>query len=134
MHISTSPAQRLLLAGGFALAVAAAPLMTAVTVSSSPAGPAMATCPTGEVTDPTTGACKPATLNPLDPEKLPLQTGSITNSREGNIGELGEVKGIPCTGTSGGGGSTGECIGLAESQNSNQYQAPKVGLPGAPAA
>ena len=134
MPISTSPMRRLLLAGGFALAVAAAPLLAAVTVAAAPAGPAMATCPTGEVTDPTTGGCKPATLNPLDPEKLPLETGSITNSREGNVGELGEVAGIPCTGTAGGGGSTGECIGLAESQNSNQYHAPKVGLPGAPAA
>lgn len=132
MSISTSSTKRLLLAGGFALAVAAGPLLAAVTVASTPAGPAMATCPTGEVTDPTTGGCKPATLNPLDPEKLPLQTGSITNSREGNVGQLGEVAGIPCTGTAGGGGSTGECIGLAQSENANQYQAPKVGVPGAP--
>lgn len=132
MPLHTSPAQRLLLAGGFALTVAAAPLLTAVTVTSAPAGPAVATCPTGEVTDPITGGCKPATLNPLDPEKLPLQTGSITNSRPGNVGELGEVAGIPCTGTAGGGGSTGECIGLAESQNANQYQAPKVGVPSVP--
>ena len=132
MPISTSPAQRLLLAGGFTLAIVAAPLLTALTVASDPAGSALATCPTGEVTDPTTGGCKPATLNPLDPEKLPLETGSITNSRTGNVGELGEVAGIPCTGTAGGGGSTGECIGLAESQNANQYQAPKVGLPSVP--
>lgn len=132
MPISTYPAQRLLLAGGFALAVAAAPLLTALAVTSDPGGSAVATCPTGEVTDPTTGGCKPATLNPLDPEKLPLETGSITNSRTGNVGELGEVAGIPCTGTAGGGGSTGECIGLAESQNANQYQAPKVGLPSVP--
>jgi len=130
MAIGIFPAQRVLLAGAVALAAALAPLVTVL--ATGPAGSAVASCPTGEVTDPTTGGCKPSTLNPLDPETLPLQTGSITNSRPGNVGQLGEVNGIPCTGTAGGGGSTGQCIGLSEAENANQYQAPKVGLPSVP--
>ena len=122
MATLTTTMQRVLAAGGFALAVAAAPLTT---ILSGPAhtGPALASCPTGEELNATTGACSPvtdkapSTFNPINPEKAPLQSGEITSSRAGDVGELPEVNGIPCTGAHGGGGSTGECIGLQQDQN-----------------
>ena len=54
----------------------------------------------------------PTTLNPIEPGTTDLQPGSITSAEPGNVGELPEVDGIPCNGNHGGGGSTGECIGL----------------------
>lgn len=127
-----STAQRLLLAGGFALAVSAAPLTAALTT----AGPSLqpsATCPSGEVLDQASGACKPTTdkttepgVNPINPENVPLQPGEVTSSRPGDVGSLPEVDGIPCNANHGGGGSTGECIGLEESQN--HFQQPHSSL------
>ena len=106
--------RRTLLAGAFTLAVAAAPLATVLSGTSGSA-PAVASCPNGEVTSPTTGECQaPATFNPINPEKNQLETGEITSSRAGDVGTLPEVNGIPCTGSHGGGGSTGQCIGLQE--------------------
>ncbi|MGI9161365.1 MAG: intersectin-EH binding protein Ibp1 [Mycobacterium sp.] len=137
MATLTSLTQRLLLAGGFTLAVAAAPLMVAV--SSHPAGPlpAVAACPTGEVQDPASGACKPTTdnttqpgVNPINPENVPLQPNELTSSRQGDVGSLPEVNGIPCNGNHGGGGSTGQCIGLSESQGT--YQQPKSSISSSP--
>jgi len=93
--------RRLLLAGGFALVVAA------------PIG-AIAD---GETFDETTGGClpgsvtAPATLNPINPEGANLQPGSVTSSDPGEVGRLPEVDGIPCTGA-----NTGTCIGLSEKQ------------------
>lgn len=121
MATLTSSTQRLLLAGGFTLAVAAAPLVVAAT--SHPAGPlpAVASCPTGEVQDPASGACKPVTdpttqpgVNPLNPESVPLQPNELTSSRPGDVGSLPEVNGIPCNNNHSGGGSSGQCIGLSE--------------------
>ena len=122
---SASTAQRVLLAGGFVLALSAAPLVAAFTVPA--AGPAMASCPTGEVLDAASGACKPSTyptaaptLNPINPATVPLQPGELTSSRPGDVGSLPEVNGIPCNGNSRGGGSTGECIGLEQSAAGSQ--------------
>lgn len=130
----TSPTRRLLLAGGFAAAVVAAPLIAAVGAA-DPSDPApVASCPPGEVLDTASGACKPATdkapttLNPIDPEKTPLQPGQVTSSRPGDVGSLPEVDGIPCTGADGGGGSTSECIGLSENQNN--YKQPHSSVNG----
>ena len=126
------------LAGGFMLAIAAAPLVVAAT--SHPAGPlpASATCPAGEVQDPASGACKPSTdktttpgvVNPINPEGVPLQPNEVTSSRQGDVGSLPEVNGIPCNANHGGGGSTGECIGLSENQN--QFQQPKSSISSSP--
>ena len=127
-------AQRIVLAGGFAVAVVVAPL-TAILSASQTAGPAVASCPIGEEFNAATGACKPltdtapATFNPINPENNPLQTGEITSSRAGNVGQLPEIAGIPCTGTHGGGGSTGECIGLQEEQNLAPTLKPPVPQP-----
>ena len=136
MATSTSWTRRLLLAGGFTLAVAAAPLV--VVANSHPAGPLpAASCPTGEVQDQASGACKPGTdqtaaptTNPINPENVPLQPGEITSSRPGNVGSLPEVDGIPCNGNHSGGGSTGQCIGLSESQNT--VQQPKSSISSSP--
>ena len=137
MATSISVARRLLLAGGFMLAVAAAPLMAAAT--SHPAGPlpAVASCPTGEVQDPASGACKPSTdkttaptVNPINPESVPLQPNELTSSRQGDVGSLPEVNGIPCNGNHSGGGSTGQCIGLSESQST--FQEPKTSISSSP--
>ena len=134
--------QRLVLAGGFALAVAAVPLTLG---HPAPAElPAVASCPPGETLDTASGACKPATdttaptLNPLNPENAELQPGGITSATEGDIGELPKVDGIPCTGAAGAGGGgagsaggTGECIGLEESQGP-AFEKPKTSLSSSP--
>lgn len=124
-----SPARRLLLAGGLAAAVVAGPLLAALP---GPAVP-LASCPTGETLDPATGACRPntdpvATTSPIDPEKVPLQSGELTSSRPGDVGSLPEVNGIPCSGAHSGGSGTGQCIGLSE--NANQYQQPHSSVNG----
>lgn len=131
----TSAAQRLLIAGGLAVALSVAPLVAAaVSAPGSPAGPALATCPPGEVLDTASGACKPNTVptstvpNPLNPEKVALQPGEITSSLPGDVGTLPEVDGIPCTGGAGGGGSTSECYGLSE--NHNNYKPPHASVNG----
>lgn len=133
----TSAARRLLIAGGFAVALSVAPLVAAaVSAPSSPAGPALATCPPGQVLDTASGACKPntdptpTTFNPIDPEKVPLQPGGLTSSRPGDVGSLPEIDGIPCTGSDGSssGGSTDKCIGLSENQNN--YKPPHASING----
>jgi hypothetical protein len=91
-------ARRLLLAGGFALAIAAAPALAAFTVPS--AGPAshVAACATGEEEDLFTGNCVPHTV-PNSPE-------FTTNAANPDIPE---IDGVPCTGH-----NSGQCIGLSE--------------------
>lgn len=118
---------RVLIAGGFAVAVAAAPLVTAVSTPSGPTAPALAECPATEVLDTASGACKPITdvtptsTNPLNPQNSQVQPDSLTEAAPGNVGELPEVDGIPCTG-----GNTGECLGLQESQGTNTVTLPPV--------
>lgn len=123
MASHTTPARRLMMAAGFALTLSAAPLLAAVAATPSvPTGPALASCPQGEVLDTASGACKPATdkapttQNPINPEHVPLQPGEVTSSRPGDVGSLPEVDGIPCSGASSGGSGTGSCIGLENSQ------------------
>lgn len=121
MAHSTNATQRLLLAGGFALAVTTAPLAIALSTPKVQA-PVVASCPAGEVQNTATGACKPitdqppSTFNPINPEKAKLQPNEITSSISGDVGSLPEVNGIPCSGTHGGASGTGDCIGLAEEQ------------------
>jgi hypothetical protein len=100
-------ARRLILAGGFAVAVAAAP---AIAVVATPAaGPAYAQpCPGGEEGDPFTGVCIPHTV-PNSP--------SVFSSIPGNP-DLSQIDGVPCTGA-----NSGKCIGLAEEAQSEGPQA-----------
>jgi hypothetical protein len=93
-------ARRLVLAGGFALAIAAAPAVAAFTAPSL--APSFgAACPNGETEDTFTDVCTP---------------DMVPNSPAPQ-GGLPEVDGIPCTG-----GNSGQCIGLSE--DAPQYVAP----------
>ena len=92
------PARRLILAGGFAVAVAVAPGVAVVAVPTNSA-PTIAACPGGESEDTFTGECVPD-LVPNSPE-----------AGQTSPGGLPEINGIPCTG-----GNSGQCIGLSEEQ------------------
>ena len=93
-HLKNS-ARRLALAGGFALAVAAAPAVAVITI---PSTGTVAACPAGQAVNPATGACQPQPAT-------------------GAQGGLPEVQGIPCTGA-----NTGECIGLQQEQQAPVVQ------------
>jgi hypothetical protein len=120
MSSHTTFAQRLLIAGGFAVAVSAAPMVAALATPAGPAAPALAQCPPNEVLDPNSGACKPIsdvapqTTNPIEPGVTDLQPGSLTESGAGNVGQLPEINGIPCEG-----GNTGLCLGLQQNNPAN---------------
>lgn len=113
MATHTIVAQRLLIAGGFALAISAAPLVAALAGSSH--STPLAECPAGQELNPLTATCSPsgnaedAIVSPLNPEGADLQPGSLTGGEPGEVGRLPEVNGIPCNG-----GNTGLCIGLSE--------------------
>lgn len=125
MATVTTFAHRLLVAGGFAVAVSAAPLVAAIVTSAGPGSP-LAQCPATEVLDPASGACKPITdrtepsFNPVDPGISGLQPGEVTSGQVGEVGRLPEVNGIPCNGD-----NTGLCIGL-EQDNANKALVPPL--------
>ena len=109
---------RLLVAGGFAVAIAAAPVVVALSTPAGPASHAVADCPDTEVADPVSGACQPIsdvappTQNPINPETAVMAPGAITQGEgSGAVGQLPSVDGVPCTG-----GNTGQCLGLEESK------------------
>lgn len=104
------PVRRLLIAGGFAVVAAAAPVMTAFAAPSSTA-PLAADCPAGEEEDLFTGVCVPHTV--------PNSGSSSFNTNPG--GALPAVDGVPCTGA-----NTGECIGLAEESANMPHVTPTV--------
>lgn len=119
---------RLLLAGGFAVAIAATPVVVALTAPAGLTPHAVAQCSSTEILDPVTGTCGPdlagsqPTQNPIDPEHAQLQTGALTEgSGTGNVGQLPSVDGIPCNG-----GNVGQCIGLEESKGANNVELPPV--------
>ena len=89
--------RRLILAGGFAIAVAATPAIAVVTIPS--ASVPLAQCPTGEEEDLYTGTCVPHTV-----------PNSPLSSIPGNP-DLPSVEGVPCTGH-----NSGQCIGLSEEE------------------
>jgi hypothetical protein len=97
------PLQRLLLAGGFAVAIAAAPAVAVVAMPTQ--APTIAACPGGESEDTFTGECTPD-LVPNSPEV------GVTSP-----GGLPEVDSIPCTG-----GNSGQCIGLSEEEQAEGPQ------------
>jgi hypothetical protein len=98
------PPRRLLLAGGFAVAIAAAPAVAVVAIPAHSA-PTIAACPGGESEDTFTGECTPD-LVPNSPEV------GVTSP-----GGLPEVDNIPCTG-----GNSGQCIGLSEEEQAEGPQ------------
>jgi hypothetical protein len=104
-------ARRLVLAGGFALAIAGAPAVAAFAIPSL--APSFgAACPGGESEDTYTSSCTPD-LVPNSPVVQQSQGG------------LPSVDGIPCTG-----GNSGQCIGLSE--DAPQYQAPSSSVGSSP--
>ncbi len=101
--------RRLALAGGFALAIAAAPAIATFVVPSTGPAANVAACPTGEEEDSFTGACVPHTV----PNSPAAPYGSIPGNPD-----LPAIDGVPCTGR-----NSGECIGLAE--DAPQYVPPQ---------
>jgi hypothetical protein len=95
-------ARRLILAGGFAVALAAAPVIAVVAV---PSASPMAQCPSGEEQDMFVGTCVPHTV--------PNSGSSFQAIPDNPSLPAVEVPGgggdIPCTGH-----DSGQCIGLAE--------------------
>ena len=118
---------RLLVAGGFAVAIAAAPVVVALSTPAGPASHAVADCLDTEIADQVNGGCQPApvsdlapapapvsdlappTANPFVPEMSQSAPGSFDEGAStGNIGDIdSEVpNNVPCTG-----GDTNACVG-----------------------
>ncbi|BBY57887.1 intersectin-EH binding protein Ibp1 [Mycolicibacterium sarraceniae] len=113
MAITSSVGRRVLLAGGFSIAIAAAPAVAFfASPAGAPAGPAIA-CPAGESEDLYTDQCTPEMVpnQPGGNYPTPSNGGNTSFSMPGDSNSLPEVQGIPCTGA-----NTGQCIGLQENQ------------------
>jgi hypothetical protein len=87
MGITNTVTRRVVLAGGFALAIAVTPAAVAVVTSTPPSHTA---CANGETEDNFTAACTP--------DVVPNTTAGLPS-----------VDGIPCTGA-----NSGQCFGLSE--------------------
>lgn len=110
-------ARRLILAAGFAVAVAAAPAIAVVAAPGPDAAPLAQSCPAGEESDQFTGVCVPHTV-PNAGGKSPFTT------QPGNP-DVPTVMGIPCIGH-----NSNQCFGLAQEQEAMTVtppQAPTVG-------
>jgi hypothetical protein len=99
-------ARRLILAGGFAVAVAAAPAIAVFTVPATHGTQIAQSCAGGEEPDQFTGNCIPHTVPNSGPS--PFNT-SAANPDLPVVSVPGGGGAIPCTGA-----NSGECIGLAE--------------------
>ena len=95
--------RRLILAGGFAVAVAATPAIAVVTIPS--ASVPLAQCPSGEEEDLYTGVCVPH----LVPNAGQPYSAIGGNPDLPSVNLPGGGGSIPCTGH-----NSGQCIGLAE--------------------
>jgi len=93
-------ARRMIIAGGFALAVATAPAIAVFTV---PSGSVPLACPGGEEEDIYTGMCLPHTVPNSPLGSIPGNPNLPSVSLPGGGGS------IPCTGA-----NSGQCIGLSE--------------------
>ena len=112
-------AKRLILAGGFALALSAGPAVVAFTVPATALGAPVANCPAGEEEDLYSGACLPHTVPNSPTGGSPASPFSTV---PGNP-DLPSVNGVPCTG-----GNTGQCIGLQE--DAPQFVQPPTSIDG----
>lgn len=102
---------RLILAGGFALAVAAAPAVAVFAVPAPSTAPlAQQSCAGGEEADAFTGVCVPHTVP---------NAGSPFSTEPGNPDVPVVMGGIPCLGH-----NSGQCIGLAEEQQAMTVSPP----------
>lgn len=108
----TASAQRLLVTTGFALAVAAAPVVMAVAsvpaTSTSPVA-----CAAGEEEDAFTGDCSPSlaphTGGTMQGPDYSANFSQPISPINGANPDIPEIDGIPCLGN-----NSGQCIGLAE--------------------
>jgi hypothetical protein len=116
MAILEISARRLIITGGFALAVAAAPAVAAFAGPTTGPTPLASDCAAGEESDLYTGACVPHTV----PNSPASPFGSIAGNPD-----VPEIDGIPCTG-----GNSGQCIGLAE--DAPQYVPPTSSVGSSP--
>ena len=98
MKTSSIATRRLLLAGGFAIAIAITPAVALVAQPTHSVP--LAACDAGEEEDTFTTVCTPFMV-PNSPEGF---TTTAANP------DIPEINGVPCTG----GRSSGACIGLAE--------------------
>jgi hypothetical protein len=105
-------ARRIVLAGGFALAIAVTPAVAAFTLSSAAPTTHVAACANGEEEDLFTGNCVPHTV-----PNSPQFSSDAANP------DIPEVDGVPCTG----GKSSGACIGLSEDAPDFQQPTSSVG-------
>ncbi|AEV72937.1 hypothetical protein MycrhN_2347 [Mycolicibacterium rhodesiae NBB3] len=103
-------ARRLILAGGFAVAVAAAPAVALFAVPVTPTASVAQGCAGGEEPDTFTGNCIPHTVPNSGPSPFSTSAG---NPDMPVVGVPGGGGSIPCTGA-----NSGQCIGLAEEQQS----------------
>ena len=95
------PTRRLILAGGFAVAIAAAPTVAMFAVpATGGTTPSITACSGGETEDMFTNICVPDIV-PNSPDF----------SSTAPVGGLPEINGVPCTGH-----DSGQCIGLSEEQ------------------
>jgi len=101
--------RRLILAGAFAVAVAAAPAIAVFAVPATHIAPTAQGCGGGEEPDQFTGNCIPHTVP---------NSGPVFSTQPGNS-TIPEVMGVPCTGH-----NSGQCIGLAEEQQGETVIAP----------
>ena len=99
MTTDPSTTRRLILAGGFAIAIAIAPA-AAIVAHPTHSAP-LAACDSGEEEDVFTTSCTPF-LVPNSPQGF---TSTAANP------DIPEIDGIPCTGR-----SSGACIGLSEDE------------------
>jgi hypothetical protein len=109
MTILKFPAQRLILAGGFAVAIAAAPAIAVFAAPTPDVAPVAQGCAGGEEPDQFTGNCVPHTVP---------NSGSVFSTQPGNP-DVPEINGVPCLGH-----NSGNCIGLAEENQAQQVMQP----------
>ena len=76
-----TPARRLILAGGFAVAIAAAPAVAVFAVPTTSTPAPVAECAMGDVEDPATGVCMPAPAQGSLPAPVPTRVNALAWAR-----------------------------------------------------
>lgn len=109
--------RRLLIAGGFAVAVAAAPAIATVAVPSHVPASVQA-CGSGEEQDVFTGECVPHTV-PSSPE--------VPTNASAGLDNVPSVDGVACEGR-----NDAQCRGLAEEQPAGPVVPPSSSVDGQP--
>lgn len=109
----------MIIASGFAVAIAAAPAIAIFAVPAAIPSSPLAACPSGENNDLYTDACVP--------ELVPNQSGGVSYSTPGDSTSLPEISGIPITGA-----NSGQTIGLEEEQANIPDVVPRSSISSSP--